>query len=45
MPASMLAVLLVAIACPLMMMFMMSGMHSGGTKSGAGDSENRKREQ
>ena len=45
MPASMLAVLLVAMACPLMMMFMMGGMHGGGTKSGTGNSEDRKREQ
>jgi hypothetical protein len=44
MPASMLAVLLVAMACPLMMMIMMGGMHGDGMKSGTGDSENRKRE-
>ena len=38
-PAGSLTILAVALACPLMMMFMMSGMHGGGDQHHHGDRE------
>jgi hypothetical protein len=38
-PVGTLALLLVFLACPLMMMFMMRGMHGGGMHGGHGPSD------